>query len=168
MAVKKLINVNANGTQQEYSGITTSAGAGSSGEVPVLDGTGKLDTTFMPVGIGADSVTATAGEALSAGDMVYFNGTGQVLKADATSITKAARGYVISAVSNGASATVYFDDSNTGLSGLTAGSTYYLSATPGASTTTAPTTSGHIVQEVGFATSATNLRVNIQEPIIRA
>lgn len=168
MAVKKLINVNSNGTQQEYSGITTSAGAGSSGEIPALDGSGKLDTSFMPVGIGADAVTATAGEALSAGDMVYFNGTGQVLKADATSITKAARGYVISAVSNAATATVYFDDSNTGLSGLTAGSTYYLSATPGAVTTTAPTTSGQIVQEVGFATSATNLRVNIQEPIIRA
>lgn len=168
MAVKKLINVNTNGTQQEYSGITSSAGAGSSGEIPALDGTGKLDTSFMPVGVGADSITAIAGEALSAGDLVYFNGTGQVLKADATSITKAARGYVISAVSNGASATVFFDDSNTGLSGLTAGSTYYLSATPGAATTTAPTTSGQIVQEVGFATSATNLRVNIQEPIIRA
>jgi len=122
----------------------------------------------MPTGVGADAVTATAGEALVAGDFVYFNASGQVLKADATAIAKQARGYVTSAVSNGASATVYFDDSNTALTGLTAGSTYYLSATAGQATVTAPTTSGYIVQELGFASSTTNMRVNIQEPIVRA
>lgn len=164
----KIIKLNTNGTQQEYVGITTSAGAGSSGEFPILDGSGKLDVTFLPTGIGQDAVTATAGENLSAGDLVYFNGSGQVLKADATAIAKAARGYVISAVTSGNPATVYFDDSNTAVTGLTPGSTYYLSATAGGVTTTPTTTVGQIVQEIGFATLATNLRVNIQEPIIRA
>lgn len=164
----QLIKVNTNGTQQEYSGISTSAGAGSAGEIPKLDAAGKLDITFLPAGVGQDAVTATAGEALSAGNFVYFNGSGQVLKADATAIGKQARGYVNSSFSNGATATVFFDDTNTGLTGLTPGSTYYLDSTSGAVTTTAPTTSNYIVQEVGFATSSTSLRVNIQEPIIRA
>lgn len=168
MAVKKLINSNTNGTQTEYSGVTTSAGVGSSGEIPALDSSGKLDSTMMPVGFGQDSVTASAAEALSAGDFVYFNGSGGVLKADATAIAKQARGYVIAAVANAASATVFFDDSNTALTGLTPGATYYLSVTSGGVTLTPTTTAGQIVQEVGFASSATNLRVNIQEPIIRA
>jgi hypothetical protein len=167
MAVKKLINVNANGTQQEYSGITASAGAGSSGEVIVADANGRVDASFMPVGFGQDAITAVAAEALSAGDLVYFNASGAVLKADATAIAKQARGYVTSAVANAANATVFFDDSNTALTGLTPGATYYLSVTSGAVTTTPTTTSGQIVQEVGFASSATTLRVNIQEPIIR-
>ena len=167
MAVKKLINLNTNGTQVEYSGVTTSAGAGSVGEIPALDSAGKLDATMMPVGFGQDAVTATAAEILAAGDLVYFNGTGGVLKADATAIAKQARGYVTTAVANAAPATVFFDDSNTALSALTPGATYYLSATPGVVTTTAPTIAGQIVQEVGFASSATTLRVNIQEPIIR-
>lgn len=168
MAVKKLINLNTNGTQQEYSGVTTSAGAGSSGEIPALDSAGKLDVTMMPVGFGQDAVTATAAEALSAGDFVYFNASGGVLKADATAIAKQARGYVITAVANAATATVYFDDSNTAVTGLTPGATYYLSVTSGGITTTPTTTTGQIVQEVGFATTATLLRVNIQEPVIRA
>jgi hypothetical protein len=167
MAVKKLINLNTNGTQVEYSGVTTSAGAGSSGEFPALDSAGRLDTTMMPVGFGQDAIAATAAEALAAGDFVYFNGSGGVLKADATAIAKQARGYVLTAVLNAAEATVYFDDSNTSLTGLTPGATYYLSVASGTITTTAPTASGQIVQEIGFASSATNLRVNIQEPIIR-
>jgi hypothetical protein len=157
MAVKKLINLNTDGTQVEYSGIIASVGALSAGEIPALDSAGKLDITTMPVGFGQDAVTAVAGEALSAGDMVYFNASGAVLKADATAIAKQARGYVTSAVANAANATVFFDDSNTALTGLT----------PGGVTTTPTTTSGQIVQEIGFAASATTLRVNIQEPIIR-
>lgn len=164
----KLIRLNPNGTQQEYAGITFSSGAGSAGEFPALGSDGKLDETFMPAGFGQDAIAATAGEALSGGDIVYFNGTGQVMKADATTLAKAGRGYVLTAVANGAIATVFFDDSNTGLSGLTPGATYFLSATAGGVTTTPPTTSGQIVQEIGFAASATVLRVNIQEPITRA
>ena len=167
MPQKRLINVNINGTQQEYSGLLTSAGATSSGDFTALDSAGKLDVSFMPVGFGQDAVTAVAAEALSAGDMVYFNASGAVLKADATAIAKQARGYVTVAVANAANATVFFDDSNTALTGLTSGLTYYLSVVSGGVTSTPTTTSGQIVQEIGFAASATTLRVNIQEPIIR-
>ena len=166
MAVKRLINQNTNGSKETYSGTTTSAGAVSSGEIPALDASGKLDSSMMPVGFGQDSVTATAGETLTAGDFVYFNGSGAVLKADATSLAKQAKGYVNAGVSNAATATVYFDDSNTALTGLTVNVPYYLSITPGTATTTAPTTATQIVQRVGFANSATNLRVDIEEPVL--
>lgn len=166
MAIKRLINQNTNGSKETYSGTTTSAGAGSSGEIPALDASGRLDTSMMPVGFGQDSISATAGETLTAGDFVYFNGTGEVLKADATSLAKQAKGYVNANVTNAGTATVFFDDSNTGLSGLTINVPYYLSTTPGQITTTAPSTATQIVQRVGFANSATNLRVDIEEPVL--
>lgn len=166
MPAKRLINQATNGSQETYSGILTSAGAGSSGELPALDATGRLDTTMLPIGFGQDSVSATAGEALTAGDFVYFNGAGAVLKADATSLAKQAKGYVNANVLNAATATVFFDDSNTGLTGLTINVPYYLSLTPGLATTTAPSVATQIVQEVGFANSATNLRVAIQKPVL--
>lgn len=168
MATRKLIQQNTDGTKTEYTGKSTSAGAADSGEFVVLDSAGKLDASLLPNGVGADAVTLTAGEALVAGNFIYINGSGQVMKADATAIGKKAVGYVLSAVSSGATATVYFDESNTGLTGLTAGSTYYLSATAGGVTTTPPTTAGQIVQELGVATSTTSIHVNFKSPIIRA
>lgn len=168
MAVKKLVNSRADGAKEEYSGITTSAGAGSSGEIPALDSAGKLDSSMMPVGLGTDSITLTAGETLTSGNFVYINSSGQVMKADSTAIAKKAVGYVLVGVASASSCTVYFDDSNTALSALTVGATYYLSATAGAVTPTAPTTSGQIVQEVGVATSTSTIHVGIKEPVIRA
>lgn len=162
----KLILIEDTGVQKKYAGTVTSAGPSSIGEFPVLDSTGKLDVTVLPTGIGQDAVTATAGEALTAGNLVYFSATGTVLKADATAIAKQARGYVKTSFANGTTATVFFDDSNDAVTGLTPGATYYLSLTAGGVTTTPPTTTGQIVQEIGFASSATNLRVNIQEPIV--
>jgi hypothetical protein len=167
MAIKKLINLNTNGTQVEYSGVLTSSGAGSSGEIPALDAVGRLDVTMMPTGFGQDATTATAGEAIAAGDFVYFNASGNILKADATVLAKQARGYVIAAVANAAIGTVFYDDSNTSVTGLTPGVTYFLSNTPGGVTSTPTTVAGQICQEVGFAVSATVLRVNIQEAITR-
>lgn len=168
MAVHKVIQQATDGKTSEYTGKASSAGAGDSGEFTILDGAGKLDVTFMPTGFGADTTTLVAGEALAAGDFVYVLVGGTVMKADATTFAKRAMGYVISSVLNAGNATVYFDDSNSSLSGLTPGSTYYLSATSGVATLTAPTTSGQFVQVLGIATSATSLHVNIKEPIQRA
>lgn len=149
--------------------VTTSAGAGDSGKVVALDGAGKIDSTMMPTGVGADTQTITASEALSAGDLVnVHNSTGaKVRKADATTAGKEAHGFVLAGVSNGASATVYFEGTITGLSGLTPG-VQYLSTTAGASTATAPSGSGNAVQRVGVATSATTLNFESQPPIILA
>jgi len=100
---------------------TSSAGAGSSGKVVALDGSGRIDATMMPVGIGADTAIITASEALSAGDFVnIWNSSGaKVRKADATTAGKETHGFVLAAVTSGASATVYFEGTNTGVSGAT-------------------------------------------------
>ena len=168
MAVHKVIELSSTGQQSEYAGKSSSAGAGDAGEFVILAAGGKLDATVLPNGIGADAITATAGEALVAGDFVYITNTGTVMKADATTFAKRAMGYVITAVANAGTATVFFDESNSALTGLTAGSKYFLSATAGASTLTAPTTTGQFVQCLGIATSTTSLHVNLQEPILRA
>lgn len=168
MAIHKLEQVNSNGTKQEYAGKDTSVGAADAGEFVIATSSGKIDVSFMPNGVAADVIIATTGEALAAGDFVYITGTGTVMKADATSIAKAARGYVLVSSLTATQATVYFDESNSALTGLTPGATYYLSATPGTITTIAPLASGNIVQPIGFASSATNVHVNIKEPVIRA
>ena len=168
MAVHKVIQISSTGAQSEYAGKASSSGVGDAGEFIIADASGKLDPTYLPNGVGADAITATAGEALVAGDFVYITAGGTVMKADATTFAKRAMGYVIAAVANVGTATVFFDESNSALSGLTPGTKYFLSATAGAVTATAPVTAGQFVQGLGIATSATSLHVNLQEPIQRA
>lgn len=138
----------------------------SANKIPKLDGSGKLDVTVMPVGIGADTAVITASEALAAGDFVnVWNSTGsKVRKADATTAGKHAMGFVLSAVSNGAAATVYFEGTNTQVTGMTPGDVF-LSTTAGLATGTAPSASGNIVQPIGIATSATSINFQYNRPI---
>jgi len=168
MAVHKVIQISSTGAHSEYSGKATSAGAGDAGEFIILAADGKLDATVLPNGVGADANTLVAGEALAAGDFVYVLAGGTVMKADATAFAKRAMGYVITSVLNAGNATVFYDDSNSALSALTPGTNYYLSATPGLATATAPTTAGQFVQELGFASSATSLHVSIKTTVLRA
>jgi len=146
---------------------TTSAGAGDSGKLVALDGSGRIDSTMMPVGIGADTATITTSEALSAGDFVnVWNSTGaKVRKADATVSGKEAHGFVLSAYGSSASATVYFEGTNTGVTGQTPGPVF-LSTTAGTATSTAPSGSGNVVQRIGFAVSATAINFQSQPPIV--
>jgi hypothetical protein len=168
MAGDKYLYNNA-GTTTEKAAIQTSAGAGDAGKIPALDAAGLLSTTMMPVGIGADTAAITASEALSAGDLVnVWNSTGaKVRKADASTSGKEAHGFVLAAVSSSATATVYFEGNDTGVTGLTPGP-QFLSTTPGAATLTAPSGSGNVVQRVGFATAATALNFQSQPPIVLA
>jgi hypothetical protein len=147
----------------------TSAGAGDAGKIPQLDGSGRLDNTMMPSGIGPDTASITASEALAAGDFVnVWNSTGaKVRKADATVAGKEAHGFVLSAVSNGAAATVYFEGTNTGVTGQTPGNVF-LSTTAGIGAAAAPTGSGNVVQRIGFATSATSMNFQSQPPVTLA
>ena len=149
---------------------TTSAGAGDSGKLPALDAAGKLDNSFMPTGIGADTSSIVSSENLAAGDLVNIwnnAAVANVRKADATVAGKEAHGFVLSAVTSPAAATVYFEGSNTGVTGLTPGP-QFLSATAGLCTATAPSASGNVVQRVGFATSATNMNFQSQTPVVLA
>ncbi len=150
-------------------GKTSSAGAGDANKLVALDGSGRIDSSMMPVGIGADTAVITASEALAAGDFVnIWNSTGaKVRKADATAAGKEAHGFVLAAVANGASATVYFEGTNTGVSGLTPGPVF-LQTTAGQAGATVPSASGNVVQRLGVATSATSVNFEAGTVIVLA
>lgn len=158
------------GTLQEESSVLVSVGASSAGLIPQLDSNGKLDPSTMPSGIGADTHAATASEALSAGAIVnLYNNAGAlgVRNADNTVAGKEANGFVLAAVANAATATVYVTGDNNQVTGLTIGSYYFL-GTGGAVTATAPTSTGNISQRVGYAISATLLQIRLEPPITLA
>lgn len=156
MAAKKLLRL-VGGVITEVLGIQTSAGAANAGDIPALDNTGRLHTSMMPVGIGADTALIEASEALAAGDWVNIwsdAGAFKVRKADATVAGKDAHGFVLAAVASGASATVYFEGTNTQVTGQTPG-TVFLQTTAGAGGATVPSAAGNVVQQIGVAVSAT-------------
>lgn len=165
MAGRKYLIWDGSKLTQE-AGVQTSAGSGDATKYPALDSTGKLDTSFLPTGIGADTASITSSENLAAGDLVnIWNSTGaKVRKADATTTGKEAHGFVLAVVTSGDPATVYFEGTNTQVSGLTPG-VQFLQTTAGTSGATAPSSSGNVVQRVGFATSATTLNFQSEDPI---
>ena len=160
----------ASGSIAEQAATASSAGAGDAGKIVELDGNGRLDLTFMPVGVGTEARTITASETLAAGDLVNIhNSTGnKVRKADASN-GRRAHGFVLAAVTSGQPGTVYLEGSITGLSSLTPGAPYFLSgASAGLATATPPATSGHIVQQVGYAVSDTEISFEPSAPITLA
>ena len=145
---------------KEVEATASSAGAGDAGEIVALNASGEIDESMLPDTAGPETVVAAASEALAANDVVNFwddTGTLKVRKADATDATKPAHGYVKASVENGANATVYCNGFLPG-NGLTKGARYFLSEDAGLVTTTPPSTSGAIVQSIGTAMSATQIK----------
>lgn len=161
-----------NGIKTLIAAVASSTGASDAGKIPELDGTGRLDVTLMPSGVGPSTKVATANEGLAASDLVnlYNNGGSLgVRKADASVAggARRANGFVLANVTNGSPATVYLSGVITGLSGLTIGAKQFLSATAaGTRTETAPTTIGHYLQPLGDAISATELAFEPDEGTI--
>ncbi len=172
MAGDKFLYNNA-GQVTEKASIQSSAGAGDAGKIPALDSNGRLDTSMMPAGFGAETQTIPSFENLAAGDFVNIfsdSGTTKVRKADASGgNAKKADGFVLASVTAPANATVYYGNINNQLSGMTKGEIQYLSgSTPGARTETAPSTAAYIVQRLGKAISATEALVEIQDTVVLA
>ena len=169
MPAKKFLRL-VSGVITEVFGVQSSAGAGNAGDVPVLDESGRLDNSMMPVGIGADTAVIAASESLAAGNWVNIwndTGTAKVRKADATTAGKEVHGFVLSAVTSGNPATVYFEGTNTQVTGQTPGPVY-LQTTAGTGGTTVPSASGNLVQQVGVALSATSVNFERGTPVVLA
>jgi len=168
MAAEKYIKSNG-GKLTNTSAVDASTGVTEAGKIVALDSTGKLAQTLFPTGMGADTSVFPASETLGAGDFVNVwndSGTAKVRKADA-SADKPADGFVLAAVTSGANADVYREGEDNQMSGLTAGTDYYLSATTaGGVSTTVPTATGSIQQWIGKATSATSLNFKYVQPIL--
>lgn len=160
MSTNKFLTKATSGITRLVEAIAASAGAGDANKIIATGSDGRIDESLMPTGIGADVDTLPATENLAAGDFVNVYdvaGTASVRKADASN-GRDANGFVKAAVTSGQNATVYKGGSNEELTSLTAGTTYYLSASsPGTATATAPTASGQIIQELGVAFSATSI-----------
>lgn len=162
---EKIVATNASGVLDD-----TLLGAATTGASVVVKTTpsGTLDPSVMPPGVGDDTITVTASEALSAGNVVNIwddGGTPKARKADATDDGKPAHGFVLAAVAANAAALVYLEGRNTQLSGLTPGAALFLSTTPGAVTSTPPSTPGNVVQNVGYAYSATSMNFETEPPV---
>ena len=168
MAAKKFLRL-VNGVLTEIFGVQTSAGAGNAGDLVSLDDSGRIDNSMMPVGIGADTAAITASETLAAGDWVnVWNSSGaKVRKADATTAGKEAHGFVLAAVTSGNPATVYFEGTNTQVTGQTPGPVY-LQTTAGTGGATIPSASGNVVQSIGVAVSATAVNFERSAPVTLA
>lgn len=156
-----------NGRLTSTAAASSSAGVADAGRLPKLDSTGRLDQSMMPPGIGPDSKSMTASEAVAARDLVNVGPTGNVRKADASN-DRPAHGFAQLAIANGANGTVSFEGIVTGLSGLTVGATYYLSDTIAGGLSATPPTAGvgKINQEVGVAISATELSFEPQRAVL--
>lgn len=168
MAAKKFLRL-VNGVLTEIFGVQTSAGAGNAGDLVSLDDSGRIDNSMMPVGIGADTASITASEGLAAGDWVnvWNNSGAKVRKADATTAGKEVHGFVLSAVTSGNPATVYFEGTNTQVTGQTPGAVY-LQTTAGTGGATIPSASGNVVQQIGVAVSATAVNFERSTPVVLA
>lgn len=168
MADKYLKHDTAGGlAEQEAAAV---GGGGSANQIPALDGSGRLDATMMPTGIGAETSLVPASGSLAAGDFVnVYNdaGTMRARKADASSAVAPANGFVLDAFADLATATVYWGGLNTAVTGLTPG-VAYMSTTPGIATATAPSTSGNVVQKIGWAVNATTVMFSPREHILLA
>lgn len=156
MAAKSYLSLIA-GVRTLVAGVVVGGTATQDGALLALDANGRIDNSVLPVGIGADTFTSTAGEALAAGDLCYVTAAGTIMKAGAGAAGTVCQGFVLASSANSASATIYFEGRNTSLTGLTAGTRYYLSETAGGVTATPVTGTGKRHQFIGRAVSATSL-----------
>jgi hypothetical protein len=116
-------------------------------------------------GSDASKETGTAGETITAGQVVARASTGLYMLADANSATAAIRqprGIALNGAANGQPLVIQRSGSITIGAALTAGTDYYLSDTPGAIAPRADIGSGEYVASLGYATSTTVLGLNIQ------
>jgi len=148
---------------------TVSTGVAQAGDIIALDSTGKIDFSLLPTGLGPTVQVAPASENLNAGDFVnIFNnlGTPNVRKADSTNDRRAV-GYVLTAVTAGNNATVFFEGLNSAVTGLTPGQRVYLGAAGGIKTTPPSSASGDVIhQYLGRALNTTLMDVEIDDEIV--
>lgn len=170
MAANKYISLNTGGQLQQVAGTQTSSGVSNANQIPALDSTGHLDPSLLPPGVVPDVISLISSENFSAGALVNIwnnSGVSTARNAD-NSNARAAIGFVLVSSSSGATVSVYLPGTpNTALSGLTPGALYFL-GTVGAVTVTPPTTATDIVQQVGYAGSASELIFTPQQTVTLA
>lgn len=161
-----LLTLDAAGRKKLVEAAASSSGAADQDRVVKTGADGRIDSTLLPSGLGDESKTVIASEALTAGDFVnIFNdlsggapGVTSVRRANATAAGSEAVGYVLNNFAAGEDATVFFEGENTALTGIVPNTTYFLSTTvPGGVTDTPAMATGNIVQQLGTGCSTTSI-----------
>ena len=180
------IRTNSAGRPQNGSGTETNVyWSAASYKVVVMtagsDGTCSTGTTIytadhvpaIPTLAAAIDVTGTAGETIQAGEVVYLSDgsggqtAGRWYLADAdntySSTTAGMAGVAPANIASAASGSIRLQGRITGLSSLTAGDLYYVSATAGALTTTPPTNARFVAE----ADSTTSIVVSSNPGVVK-
>lgn len=165
----KFLNI-TNGKRTQEQAIAASAGAADANKIARLDATGKFDASMIPPQASNESRSIQASEAIAAGALINIHdsaGSPRVRNADASS-NKPADGFAQAAIASGASGTINLEQGTiTGLSGLTIGADYWLSATTAGAITNVSPSAPNATQEVGKALSATELRFSAGDFIVQ-
>jgi hypothetical protein len=168
MAAKSFLRLVA-GKLKAIQATVTSAGAGNDGDLVALDAAGKLDASVLPVGVGPDVKNLVSSENLASGDYVNIFDDAGTMKARLAdnSNGRPAHGFVKDSVTAPAAVNVFFEGSNSDLSGLTLGVRVYLGVTGGViETPLAPITdTGKTHQYLGLALTATEVNTDIEDCI---
>ena len=161
MATNKYLALVSGKVKEVFASLTGTANA-----IPAGDSTGRLDPSWLPVGVGQELIIVPSSENLTAGSFVNLYSNAGVLNArnsDATTNAKPAHGFVTANVTSPANASVFFlGITNSAALGLVIGTKYVISKTvPGGVTDiavfSAAQATGNIVQEVGIASKITEI-----------
>jgi len=164
MATATFTKYETGGSLSVQTTIDASAGAGDAGKIPSTKADGTLDESLLPASAKPVSLTGTFGATVGNSKVIYTDPADQKVKvATNTGLGTKAEGFVITGGATDAAATYYQRGRMTGLTGLTAGKTYYLGA-DGAVTDTEPTAG--VAQIVGIAASATEMDVQIGTAVL--
>jgi hypothetical protein len=118
--------------------------------------------------VGVITLTNSDAAATAIGDVMYIFGSDALKKAKADAPgTSECFGFAMAVIAAAATGAFQTDGIISGLSGLTPGAIYYLSAaTAGLMTVTAPSTTGQTVVRLGKALSATEFEINIERGVL--
>lgn len=168
MTTKKFLTV-VSGTPTLTEAPSSSAGAGDANKLIATNGSGLLDTTFLPPGVELQTVIVPTSETLTAGHFVNIfddDGTVKARPADASN-NRPAIGYVLQGATAPNNATVYLSGRNTAVTGATVGPVFLSATVAGGFSSTAPATPGAnvILQRLGTAISTTSIVFENDPPI---
>jgi hypothetical protein len=154
------------GVLQQATAIGASAGVADANKIVATDATGRVHSSLMPSGIGADTSSLTATEAIPAGSYVniWLNGGTPSIRLADNSNNRPANGFVLTAVANAATGTVYRTGRNTG-DGSALGVRYLGTAGQSIAAASLPTAAGSIVQVLGVSDSS-GVTFEFDEPIL--
>lgn len=170
MSTNKFLTIANTGKDTLTTAISASTGATDASKIIATDSTGRIDPSLMPTGIGAETETIAATEALLAGDHVniYNNGGTRGVRKASVDNGRPANGFVLANVSNGQNALVYKGGTNTSLTGLVPGTEYFLGNNGAVTATPAIAAPAQLIQSLGYASDTTEILFVFQSPTLIA